>query len=275
MIMKKTNILIALLITFFISGCEEVIQVDLNTETPKLVIEAPLKWQKGTDGSTQIIKLSTTTSFFSTEIPTVSGAQVVVTNSTNMPFIFLENGATGEYYCTNFVPLLNETYTLQITLNGVVYTATETMKPVAPIDEVLQDNEGGITKNETQIKTFFNDPATETNFYLFQYTYENELYQNLAAADDDFFQGNRFFSLSQKDDLEVGNVITVTHYGISKNYYNYLSILITIAGGSSGGPFQSPPATVRGNIINTTDKDNYPLGFFSASEIDSRTITIQ
>jgi hypothetical protein len=69
--------------------------------------------------------------------------------------------------------------------------------------------------------------------------------------------------------------VTVTHYGISKTYYNYLSILIKISGGDSGGPFQSPPATVRGNIINTTNKDNYALGYFSLGEIDSKTYTVQ
>lgn len=273
--MKKSNILIALILTFFITSCEEVVTVDLDTQAPKLVIEAALKWQKGTDGKTQTIKLSTTTSFFSTEIPTVSGAQIIVRNSTNTPFIFTESGTPGDYVCNNFIPVLNETYTLSVTLNGAVYNATETLKSVAPIETVTQINDGGITKNEIQLKTFFTDPAAETNYYLFQYTYKDDLYQNLAASDDAFFQGNRFFSLSQKEKLKVGDQVTVTHYGVSKTYYNYLAILITIAGGSSGGPFQSPPATVRGNIVNTTDKDNYPLGFFSASEIDRKTFTIQ
>jgi hypothetical protein len=54
-----------------------------------------------------------------------------------------------------------------------------------------------------------------------------------------------------------------------------MSILVSIAGNNGGGPFQSPPATVRGNIINTTDKANYPLGYFSLSEIDFRSYTIQ
>lgn len=273
--MKKSNILIALILTFFMTSCQEVVMVNLTTQAPKLVIEAALKWQKGTDGKTQTIKLSTTTSFYSIDIPTVSGAQIIVRNSTNTPFIFTEASTPGEYVCNNFIPVLNEAYTLTVTLNGAVYTATETLKSVAPIEEVTQINNGGITKKEIQLKTFFTDPAAETNYYLFQYTYKDDLYQNLAASDDAFFQGNRFFSLSRKEKLKAGDQVTVTHYGVSKTYYNYLAILITISGGSSGGPFQSPPATVRGNIVNTTNKDNYPLGFFSVSEIDRRTLTIQ
>ncbi|MBE0391263.1 DUF4249 domain-containing protein [Flavobacterium sp. PL002] len=272
--MKKVNLAIILLFSFFMNSCEEVVQIDLDTEAPRLVIEANLKWQKGTDGSQQKIKLSTTTSFFSDQIPTVSGAEIIVKNSSNVPFIFTEIANTGEYECNNFIPVIDESYTLTVKLNDIIYSATETLKSVAPIDEVTQNNEGGIAKDQIQIKTFFNDP-TATNYYLFQYTYEEERFQNLSATDDDFFQGNRFFSLSQKDDLEIGDKVTVTHYGVSKTYYNYLVILITISGGSSGGPFQSPPATVRGNIINTIDKDNYPLGFFSVGETDTRTITIQ
>ncbi len=49
-----------------------------------------------------------------------------------------------------------------------------------------------------------------------------------------------------------------------------MSVLVSIAGNNGGGPFQSPPATVRGNIINTTNSANYPLGYFSLSEVDIR-----
>jgi len=54
-----------------------------------------------------------------------------------------------------------------------------------------------------------------------------------------------------------------------------MSILVSIAGTNVGGPFQSPPATVKGNIINTTNKENYPLGYFSLSETDLKKFTIK
>lgn len=273
--MKKTYTSIVLLLTILFSSCEEVIDVDLDTAQTRLVVEAPLQWQKNTSGRTQRITLSTTTAFFSDKIPTVSGAKVTVANSNNRVFDFIEVDGAGEYYCNNFIPEINETYTLTILLNGVTYIATEKLQAVAPITEVVQDNEGGITKDEIQIKSYFNDPANELNFYLFQYAYKNELYQNLSTSDDEFFQGNRFFSLSRKDDIEVGDEVTVTHYGISQTYFNYLTILIKISGGDSGGPFQSPPATVRGNIINKTNKDDYALGYFSLGETDSKKITVE
>ena len=105
--MKKSHLLILFLSLLFLSSCEEVVQLDLPTAAPRIVIEASINWQKGTTGNFQKIKLTTTTGFYNTVIPTVSGATVIVKNSSNVNFIFTELTGTGEYVCTNFVPKLN------------------------------------------------------------------------------------------------------------------------------------------------------------------------
>jgi hypothetical protein len=273
--MKKSHLIIALLSFLLFSSCEEVVQLDLPTAAPRIVIEASLNWQKGTAGSFQKIKLTTTTGFYDNIIPTVSGATVTVKNSSNANFIFTELTGTGEYVCINFLPKLNETYTLTVTSNGQTYTATEALKSVAPIVEIIQNDKGGFTGNNIEIKTYFNDPANESNFYLYNYSYSSQVLQNFYVDEDTFYQGNRFFSVSLSDKVKKGDKITVTHFGISKSYYNYLSVLLSIASNGGGSPFQSPPATVRGNIINSKNPDNYPLGYFSVSESDKREYTIQ
>ena len=105
--------------------------------------------------------------------------------------------------------------------------------------------------------------------------YSNKVTSNFYVDEDKFFQGNEFFSVSDDDELKAGDEIEITHYGISKQYYNYMNILVSIAGSNVGGPFQSPPATVKGNIINTTDKANYPLGYFSLSESQTKKFKIE
>ena len=42
-----------------------------------------------------------------------------------------------------------------------------------------------------------------------------------------------------------------------------------------GGPFETQPATVRGNIINQTNPDNFALGYFRLSEVDEFIYTIE
>lgn len=273
--MKKTYIIIATFLTILFSSCEDVVQVDLNTAPPRLVIEASINWKKGTTGKEQIINLSTTSDYYSKESPAVSGATVFIKNSANTTFVFGEKLNKGEYSCSNFKPVLNETYTLTVISNGQTYTATETLQPVAPITKIVQNNQGGITGKRIEVKTYFNDTPNVDNYYLYSYVYSTNVNSNYYTDEDQFFQGNEFFSISQNEDLKAGDKIEITHLGISKTYYNYMSVLISITGNSNGGPFQSPPATVRGNIINTTNFDNYALGYFSLSETDSRIYTIQ
>lgn len=273
--MKKATLLIVFFISIFFTSCEEVVDVDLKTAPTKLVIEAAINWQKGTTGKQQTIKLTTTAGYFENAVPVVSGATVFIKNSKNVQFNFSEFQKTGRYVCNNFVPEIDENYSLTVISGGNTYTATETMKGVAPITRIEQNNEGGFTGKEIETKAFFNDPANADNFYLFKYAYSHKITATYYATEDKFFQGNEFFSKSDDDDLKIGNEVEMTHYGISKQYYNYMNILISIAGSGSGGPFQSPPATVKGNIINTTDKANYPLGYFSLSETDYRKYKIQ
>ena len=273
--MKNTQLIITLLSFLFLSSCEEVVQLDLPNAAPRIVIEASLNWQKGTAGNFQKIKLTTTTGFYDTVIPLVSGASVNVKNSSNNTFTFNEINGTGEYVCNNFIPQINETYTLTVISNGQTYTATEALKSVAPIVEIIQNDKGGFTGNTIEIKTYFNDPANDSNFYLYNYSYSSQILQNFYVDEDTFYQGNRFFSVSLSDKVKKNDKIIVTHFGISKSYYNYLSVLLSIASNGGGSPFQSPPATVRGNIINATNTDDYPLGYFSVSESDKREYTIQ
>jgi hypothetical protein len=91
----------------------------------------------------------------------------------------------------------------------------------------------------------------------------------LGAFDDEFFQGNQMFGFYSDEDLVAGNSINFKLQGISLRYYNYMNKLINIAGSSGGNPFATPPATLRGNIVNQNDENNYPLGYFHLSEIDT------
>ena len=42
-----------------------------------------------------------------------------------------------------------------------------------------------------------------------------------------------------------------------------------------GGPFETTPATVRGNCINETNSNNFPFGFFRLSEVDELIYTVE
>ncbi|WP_264522214.1 DUF4249 domain-containing protein [Flavobacterium sp. N1994] len=273
--MKKIHYILIILSLFLLASCQDVVKVDLDTAAPKLVIEGSLQWQKGTSGNEQKIKLSTTTGFYSTTIPTVSGAIVAVTNSDNITFNFTEEVPnSGLYLCHNFIPEMDKTYVLTVILNGETYTATESLKSVSPITNIVQTNDGGFSGNDIEIKTYYNDPGNVDNYYLFKYKASNNAIPNYDVSDDEFYQGNSFFGYFTNKDIKTGDHLDITIYGISKRYFDYMSKLILISGGSNG-PFSTPPATVRGNIINQTHPDNYALGYFNVSETDFRNYLIQ
>lgn len=256
-------------------SCEEVIDVDLDTAKPRLVVDAALKWEKGTDGANQKIKLSTTTGYFSQNTPTVSGATVFVTNESNVVFEFLETVPnSGEYICTNFIPVLEATYTLTVIQNGITYTAVEKLKSVVPIDKIEQKDNGGFAGQNIEIKVFYTDDGSRNDYYMFRTQLSQYQIPSYSVSRDEFYQGNEIFAIYSNEDIRAGDTIDFTLSGISQGYFNYMQVLLSIAGSQGGSPFQSPPATVRGNIVNTQNIDNYVLGFFSLSETDHTNYTV-
>ena len=62
--------------------------------------------------------------------------------------------------------------------------------------------------------------------------------------------------------------------GITKDYYTYFQVLSSQSGQGGGGPFQSIPSSLLGNIVNTTNDANFPLGYFHISETDTYSIRL-
>jgi len=267
--------LITCITSFTFISCEDVVDIDLSTAAPRLVIDAAIKWQKGTLGNEQTIKLSTTTDFYSTTIPTVSGATVFITDGNAMQFNFIEIPGTGEYVCTNFSPEIRQSYTLTVIYNSQIYTATEALIEVPIIDSVEQTENGGFTGNEKEVKFFYQDNGLVSNFYLEEYNSSFTRLPEYDVIDDNFFQGNQMFGLYTNEDMKTNDTLQFTLHGISETYYNYMNILLGIAGGNGGSPFQTPPATVRGNIVNQTNFNNFALGFFRLSETDTMSYIVE
>ena len=220
--------------------------------------------------------MTTTTNFYTNVIPVVSGATVFVTNSSNIVFNFIETPNTGEYICTNFVPIINESYTLTVIRDGEIYKATDTLLATPFIDSVQQQTVpgfGGV--DEIQVKFFYQDNGLEDNFYLVGVKNNTIVYPEYGVLSDEFFQGNQMFGFYTNQNLETGNILDLSVQGISERYNNYMSKLLNIAGSQGGNPFVAPPATLKGNIVNQTNSGNYPLGYFSLGEIDTITYTVQ
>lgn len=273
------NLIITFVIFLTLISCTEVVDIPLDTENPRLVVEANIKWQNGTSGEEQSIKLTTTTNFYTKTIPKALGAIVSVkNNATNEVFAFIETPNSGLYNCNNFKPVINDTYTINIKYKDTEYQATEKLISVSEIVDVIQEANGGLNGKKIRVRAVYNDPQPTADYYLFNYSFPNleGMKPDFYVSDDIFYNGNQFYSVSFKDDLKVGDIVKMTHLGISQQYYNYLNILLSLAGsGGGGGPFSAPPVSVRGNFINNQNENDYPYGYFSLSQIDSKEYVIK
>ncbi len=262
-------------ITVFIISCEDVVELDLPTTEPKLVIDASINWFKGTSGKEQAIKLSLSAPYYTNHVTLANNADVIITDSNNNTYFFIEDGNTGIYQNNNFTPIINETYTLNITFKGEEYIATETLKPVADIEYVEQNLEGGFSGEETEIKAFFTDPVEEENFYFFEFSPSLNVTSTLSVLKDEFVNGNEIFGFYVEEDLNPGESVVIRNYGVSQRFYEFMFVLLQQSGQSGGGPFETQPATVRGNCINQTNPENYPFGYFRLSEVSEINYTIE
>lgn len=273
--MKTVIKLLILTIGLFLTSCEDVIDVELNTAAPRLVVDASIDWERNTSGNEQKIKLSTTTGYYSDAFPTVSGATITVANSAGNTFNFIEASDAGVYICTNFIPVIGETYTLNINLNGETYTAVETLNATTNIeDTITQNNSGGMTGDEIEITYHYQDNANEENYYLNRIVTSVVAFPEFQTDDDELSQGNLISQSYSHEDLKVGDHVTITLYGISRRYFEYFNKLM-IASGGNGGPFKTIPTAVRGNIVNQTNSGNFAFGYFRLSELDTKNYTVQ
>ena len=260
------------------TSCTDVIDLEVPEAPPRLVIEASIDWIKGTSGNQQSVKLSTSTPFFDNlqKIP-VQGAIVKVINDSDKKEVFFVDQNNGSYETDEFVPVLGQSYTLEIVYDNETYLASETMTSVTEITSVFQSRENGFDKNALEVNIDFNDPKDVKNFYLAKFQRRGDLLQSIFDVKDEFTDGNKmsifYEKLSNEDTGETefvpGDIVDISLLGISEQYFNYIKLLIQQSG-AQGGPFSTTPAEIKGNCINLDNPENYAFGYFRLTEVDQK-----
>lgn len=266
--MKKIYILPILILLFF-TRCEKVVDVNVPSSAPKLIIDAAFNVLFNTTPVTAntVVKLTLSADFFNTTIPKVTNATVFVTNlSNNTVITFLDTNADGNYEPeTSFIPTEDIEYELTVIYNNDTYKGKATRVKSPVITDIQQGETTLFTGNETEIEVRFTDNANEDNYYLFDFS--NTLF---LPIEDRFFNGEnyRFSYFFDEEDIELPTTVNVKMSGITKEYFTYFRVLIDQSGQDGGGPFETTPSTLLGNMINTSNEDNFPLGYFHISETD-------
>ena len=172
-------------------------------------------------------------------------------------------------------------FILQITHQGKRYYAQTEYAPTVPIDNLEQGTDTFLDEEETEIIVTFTDNGDEDNFYLFDF-----MNSEFLVVEDEFFQGQQFsFSYFSDDEITAGETVTVSILGATEEFYNYMDLVLEQTE-NNGGVFQTPVATVRGNVFDITGLDNinlfdnverpndYALGYFAMVQEYTATLTI-
>lgn len=276
--------LLFLVVFIGIYSCVDVVDVDVPTAEPKLVIEASIDWEKGTSGENQMIKLSMLTPYFDANDndPVLGGSVKLTHNNSGEVFNFIDQ-KNGEYLCHSFKPFLEEEYTLEVIVNGKTYKATEVLKGVEEIHKVEQSVEKGNSTDDIEVVIHYNDIVNVENYQLVKFLKIGDLLPQFIPIKDEYVDGNEldvyFEPIDDADtdieeQLKVGDMVEYKLLGISKRYFNYMQILQNQLG-NEGGIFGSTPVPLKGNCVNIQNSKDLALGYFRLSESHSGTYTVK
>lgn len=272
--MKKL-ILILSFITLFAS-CEKVIDVDVPSIEPKLIIDASFEvyFDENPISAKTIVSLTESADYFDETIPVVSNATVFVTNlSDNSIINFSDANADGNYEPdSDFIPADDIEYELTVIHNNETYKGKSKKTKSTRIINVEQGNSTLFSGNEVEINVKIQDQLSIDNYYFFDFANNN-----FSVIEDRFFDGQEYEvpNFYAEDEIVLPTAVNIRMLGVTKEYFTYLRILISQSGLSGGGPFETVPTSLLGNMINKSDENNFPLGYFHIAEADTFAIFLE
>ncbi|MBI5540319.1 MAG: DUF4249 domain-containing protein [Bacteroidia bacterium] len=258
-----------LIVVLVISSCEKVVNIDLNSKDPQIVIEGIITDQPGS----YTIKLTNTANFDElNNFPSVSSASVIISDNAGNSETLTETSA-GIYTTSTIQGTIGRTYTLKVTANGKEYSAVSKMPSSVNIDTLNIVTEQSPRGSSKTIYVNFVDPIGTDNYYRFIKIINGVTQKSIYVEDDLLKDGEAInqplFARGQDETkLKPGYTVTIELQSIDKDVYDYFRTLLQLS--SSGLINQSAsPANPLSNISNGA------LGYFNACAVTSKTIIVQ
>lgn len=271
--MKNFIIYLICIISFY--SCEDVVNVEINSFTPSLVVEGGICHQIDGSATEQSIRLSEVADFLDQAGATpVVDATIEVTDGQNSyQFIHTTDGI----YTAEVPTQIGLTYSVKIDYNNQTIEAIETLVGVTSIDSIYTvfEEETLFVDQGYFVKIDGKDEPGVDNYYHWKQVVNDTFAiipdpgnQADLIATDEFFDGQPFIGYKPNEEiaLKIGDHVRVEQLGITEAYYNYL---FQVFGQTQSLPIigSTPPAKIIGNLINRTSTDDFVLGYFSVASI--------
>jgi hypothetical protein len=278
--MQKYIVILASLFIFI--SCEDVIDVELDTEPPRLNIDAIIRLDTRESTTTATVKVGLSSSFFeenqaiTVDRITIENADYEGIDMAAQNILVFNETETGVYQASKNTDFFTSgELVMTINYNDAIFLAKTSFAPSVPFDSLVQGDGVLFSGDETEIVVSFTDIPDQENFYIFDFDFNEYL-----VSEDEFYPGQRFEFSYFYDDVEAGTTIDISILGADEGFYNYMNQLIVQSGGNQG-PFQTPLGTVRGNFTNVTTTNqidrnlNFALGYFAVVQEFKENITIE
>lgn len=250
-----------------LSSCEEVIDLDLNSSDPKVVIQG---WILDDPGPYEFSVTESVNYYGSEEPPGISGATLIISDDLGTVDTLTEI-APGRYLTNTLQGRRGGVYNLDATVNGESYTASDVLPRISPIDTMLITYEDStyFFGEGFYVTTFAQEIPGEGDNYWFRF-YENDSLYNGAfdyLLSDDALVDGQLAIFQFPYAVESGDSVTVEVRTISETAYDFFFSFVQEVN-NGGGPFGAPPSNLEGNISNGA------FGFFGAAGQERCTIQI-
>jgi hypothetical protein len=257
------------IVLIFFSGlisCQKVINIDLNSPSPQLVVEADISDKPGP----YFVRLSKTVNLDEiTKIPPVTGAMVEISDSSSGISENLIELKDGIYMTSSLSGIPGHRYKLTIKADGQVYDAVSGMP--FPVGSLKLDIKREINNPDSfvgnsgdqafryRVNYEINDPVEFTNYYRFVIYHKNRELRSRRVFNDQFHNGKIIaddFVLHDTINFDPGDTVRIELQNIDRNTFNFFRTLREGAGGLSF--LSASPSNPISNISRNG------LGYFSA-----------
>lgn len=253
-------------VTLSIVSCEDVIDVELNSTEPRIVIEGKI----GERGSQYSVTISKTGDYFEpSTFPRVSGAFVKIYCEYGNQGTLFEQEELGLYMNSSFRSLPGRFRRLRVEVDGEVYTATSTMPyPIGISRLAYEYNEGGGFYDEGYVLfCYFNDPVGRDDYCRLVVERNGEDIDDYKMYDGKWSDGKevRF----DWGGFDLGDELVVKLFTLDEPVYDYFVTLANVVASDVSSESGSSPANPNSNLSNGA------LGYFSAYTVRKAIIVIE
>lgn len=260
-------------IAAFATSCTDKIELDLPDGESFLVVEGFIT---NTDKSHEI-KLTYTSPYFDdAPQPKATGANVIVRDNDGVETVLEEN--QPGVYTFEGPGEIGKSYQLEIMLTdgGHFKSSFEQLASVVQIDDIYyqlsedepdeDDDQDPTDIYEVIITTV--EPVGVGDYYRwrgFKNGIEYTSPYDIFVASDEFVDGNPIDDFNVTDDLySIGDTVLIIQEHIQRSQFEFMNLLVSQTA-DVGGPFDSPPAPVLGNIVDQNNPDKIVLGYFGTA----------